>query len=332
LFVTLSTITPVYRGAKYLSTLVGLLTELKEFLETNTDNVRLIESIFVLDDPQDNSLEVLNELSKELKWVKVIELSKNFGQHPATIAGLLYSSGDWLITLDEDLQHHPKFIPDLLLTCIDKSADICYANSDSSIHNSFIRDKVSIYYKKLIGWITKNKNIKYFNSFRLIRGSIGRSTAAVCRHETYFDIALSWYTNRVSSKIISMTDERFQETNKSGYSLYSLLKHAKRMIMTSHMKFLRIGIIIGLFSFFVSILFGSYSLLARLLSFELVGVKGWSSIFIATVFFGGIISLITGIILETTSTLLLNIQGKPTFFVVDRSKDKLIIDDLKNIS
>ena len=53
-------------------------------------------------------------------------------------------------------------------------------------------------------------------------------------------------------------------------------------------------------------------------------VKGWLSLFIAQLFFGGIIALIQGLILESSSDVLLDIKGKPTFFVIDRSKDQYL--------
>ena len=52
--------------------------------------------------------------------------------------------------------------------------------------------------------------------------------------------------------------------------------------------------------------------------------QGWLSLFLAVLFFGGLTALVAGIGLEYVSTLLRLAQGKPTFFIVDRSKDRLL--------
>lgn len=328
---SISTVTPVYNGAQYLPDLIVELNNFRNYLINNSSKLRLIESIFIVDDCIDNSLEVLESQKKEHDWIKVIMLSRNFGQHPATAAGFLHSSGDWVVSLDEDMQHHPKYISKLLYSCASKSSDICYANSIDAIHNSFIRDKLSLVFKKSIGFLTGNKNVRYFNSYRVIRGPIARAASAVCRHETYLDVALSWFTRRINFETISLVDQRYQESQNSGYSIFSLFKHAKRMIMSSKFKFLRSGIFIGIVSFLISIVLGFYSLMARIFHFELIEIRGWSSLVISILFFGGLISLMVGLLLESVSDILISINGKPTFYAIDRSMDEELKIELETI-
>ena len=327
---TISTVTPVYQGEKFLDELISRLERLRCKFD-GVQGVQLIESIFVIDECEDESEALLHNIAREKPWVKVITLSKNFGQHPATTAGFLYSNGDWVATLDEDLQHDPKYIVALLSKAIDTGSDVCYANSISEVHGSYIRDKLTIVFKKMVGLVTGNKNTKYFSSFRVVRGSIARAAGAISRHESYLDIVLSWFTDRVVWLRVEMIDSRFQETKRSGYSLFSLLKHAKRMIMSSKLKVLRFGLIIGIFAFIFSLVLGAYSFTARIMNFAYVGVQGWSSLILTILFFGGLISLLVGIVLESLSDLLLAIGGKPPFFVVDRSGDKLLAELLKNV-
>ena len=107
---SVSIIVPVYNVANYLSQLVDSMDRVKQEWESKYEGLEIIEAIFVVDDAKDTSLSVLRDLSQSKNWLKYIELSKNFGQHPATIAGILHSSGDWVVTLDEDLQHDPHLI------------------------------------------------------------------------------------------------------------------------------------------------------------------------------------------------------------------------------
>lgn len=330
--ITISTVTPVYGGAAYLKDLIGELEEFRNYLISRNIGIQLVESIFVVDECIDNSRKVLYEAAKGKDWVNVIELSRNFGQHPATIAGILHSSGDWIATLDEDLQHRPKYIIQLLKEAIDNNADICYATAEKNVHKSVMRDALAMYFKKITARVLDNKAIPFFNSFRIVRGDIARAASAICRHETYLDIAFSWFTNRVCRIKVSMTDLRNQNEGGSGYSFMGLVRHSKRMVMSSKIGLLRIGILIGLVAFTLSLVLIIYALYSSVFHSDTMLTKGWASTILVILFFSGLICLLLGFILESVSDLLITSNGKPTFFVVDRSKDAQLKEILKNLS
>ena len=111
--IRLSTVTPVYQGSDYLPDLVAELSALQARFAEQQMPIELIESIFVDDGSIDESSATLADLAGRYPWVRVVTLSRNYGQHSATIAGILHSSGDWVATLDEDLQHPPDRLPEL---------------------------------------------------------------------------------------------------------------------------------------------------------------------------------------------------------------------------
>lgn len=330
--IQISTVTPVYNGSKYLPKLVEALDEVRTLLNTHTTDLALIESIFVIDDAIDNSAEVLAKLAEEYPWVKVITLSRNYGQHPATIAGILHSSGDWVATLDEDLQHKPKDIITLLKKAAEEQADIAYALSDEAVHKSVVRDFVAMSFKKLVSALVGNKHIKDFNSFRVMRGDVARATAAICRHETYLDVALGWFTRRIVVAEVNLYDDRNQSgEEESGYSVWGLIRHGKRMIMSSKLKVFRIGFLIGVIAFGISILLSLYALLSVMFNVDTVMNKGWASIIMVVIFFGGLSILLIAFVLESLSDIALNLNGKPTYFAVDRSNDKLALESIEKL-
>lgn len=328
--VSISTVTPVYNGSRYLADLVEELNNYRQKLLQSNSGILLVESIFVVDDAIDESEKVLSELSKNYDWIRVVVLSRNFGQHPATIAGILHSAGDWVVTLDEDLQHKPKDITTLLEAAVNTKADIVYANSPENTHKSIVKDFLAKSFKQFTSVLMSNPNVKNFNSFRLIRGSVGRAAAAICRHETYLDVALSWFTKRVSSAPISLIDERNQsKEEQSGYSLWGLIKHGKRMIMSSKIKLLRIGLPIGVFAFLLSTFLSIFAIIRKLANFDSMIGKGWASTILVILFFGGLSVILLGFVLEILSDIVLSINGKPTFFVVDRNKDSQLAHSLQ---
>lgn len=321
---TVSTVTPVYSGKDYLPDLVAKIEHVRENWNTLDAPVELIEAIFVVDAAIDESLEVLNELKAVRPWVRVINLSRNFGQHPATVAGILHTTGDWVVTLDEDLQHDPAYIERMLETSVFKQADVIFANPEQSVHQKPIRDWTSRGFKSLVARVTGNPHVREFNSFRLIRGVIGRAAASVCTSETYFDIAVCWFTNRVFSISLPLKDTRFIKSGESGYNIYKLLGHARRMIVSSETKVLRTGALFGLLAMVMAILFGGNFLINKLFYPETIPVAGWTSLFLALMLFGGLLAVLSGIALEYLTVIMLHSQGKPTFFIVDRSSDHLL--------
>lgn len=319
--ITVSVVVPVYTGAKYLASLVQELQRLRDQWIAEDAPMRLVEAVLVDDAAVDTSPEVVDQLSRELTWVTGLHLSRNFGQHPATIAGVLHTSGDWVVTLDEDLQHPPARVPDLLREVARSGRDVVYANAQGAVHESYLRDLGSVLYKRMIEKFSGNPNVRYFNSFRLMRGSVARAAASVCGHDTYFDIALSWFTQRVGVVSMQLKDERFIREGKSGYRLSKLLSHARRMLMSSGAKVVRLGAMIGLITVAASVLLTMYLLLRKLVSPTSIGVDGWTSLMLTIIFFGGIATFLVGIALEYLSLLVLNAHGKPIFFAVDRSAD-----------
>jgi len=321
--VFLSTVTPVYRGARTLIALVEALDAVRQDLEGRDSPIRLTEAIFVDDGSQDGSEQLLRELAAEYPWVTPVFLSRNYGQHPATMAGILHASGDWVATLDEDLQHHPRYLLDLLQWALAEGHDLVYANPEAPVHRSLFRDRGSSFYKWLIGKLSGNPNIKLFNSYRMMRGSLARAASAVAANQTYFDLAVGWFTTRVGAMRLPLLDSRYAEERQSGYRFRSLLSHAKRMLQSSDIKILRIAATTGFFAMAAAIVAILYTVALKLITPEAVDVAGWASVFVMVLFLGGLNAFLTGVVLEHLSLVLMQAHGKPTFFEIDRGKDEV---------
>lgn len=320
----LSTVTPVYRGAETLRELACALDRVRQQLMDAGSPLQLTESIFVDDGSVDGSEAVLDQLGKQYDWIRVITLSRNFGQHPATIAGILHAGGDWVATLDEDLQHPPKYLLAMLRQAALGRKDVVYAQPASAVHHSWFRDAGSRVYKGLIAKLSGNPHVSRFNSFRMMRGSIVRAAAAVAGHQTYFDLALSWFTTRIGTAVLPLKDDRYISEGRSGYSFHSLLSHARRMFQSSELKMLRIGALLGVAAMLIAATAALYAVGLKLFFPQMVVVQGWASLIVAVLFLGGLNAFLVGLILEQLSLILMQTHGKPTFFEVDRRGDDML--------
>lgn len=329
--ITVSVVVPVYSGADYLAALIVEIERVRTDWADSGAPLSLVETILVDDAAVDTSPEIADRLAREKEWITVIHLARNFGQHPATIAGILNTSGDWVVTLDEDLQHPPARIEDMLRIAVRNGHDIVYANPHSSVHQSHLRDFGSRLYKRLMQSITGNSQIASFNSFRLVRGSIARAASSVCGHDTYFDLSLSWFSARVTALPMDLKDQRYIRTKSSGYNFSGLLAHARRMMMSSGARVMRFASLLGLLFIIMSIVGGLGLVLYHLLYEPTsVLVRGWSSLILTIVFCSGFIIFLLGIVLEYIALLVLQAHGKPIFFMADRRSDTVLADYFSN--
>lgn len=120
LAVEISVVIPVFNNASSLNELAKRLSSILD--ETS----REYEIIFINDGSRDNSNLILREIAHGQSSIKVIALSRNFGQHPAICAGFEHAKGEVIILMDADLQDRPEDIPSLICTLRDSNADIVY--------------------------------------------------------------------------------------------------------------------------------------------------------------------------------------------------------------
>ena len=102
----LSIVIPVYNSENILKELVNQITsEIKKI-----DSISDYEIILVNDKSIDGSWQTIEKICDENKYVAGIDLMKNVGQHNAIIAGIKSSNSDFVITMDDDLQHSPNLL------------------------------------------------------------------------------------------------------------------------------------------------------------------------------------------------------------------------------
>jgi polyisoprenyl-phosphate glycosyltransferase len=158
--ISLSVVIPVYRGEETLPELISELQPLTLAQETPDGRLfRIDEILLVWDRGPAGSDTAIRELSSQFSFVKPVWLSRNFGQHAATIAGMSSSGGQWIVTMDEDGQQDPRFIPELLDCAYRERAQLVYGTPSNPPPHSKIRnlawrhtpERVSILMLPLVG-------------------------------------------------------------------------------------------------------------------------------------------------------------------------------------
>lgn len=313
-FTSVSIVIPVYQGEHSLKPLLQELTPLTSDQSLDDGTVfRITEVVLVHDGAIDGSHKTIQQLAEQYPFVKPVWLSRNFGQHPATLAGMASTTGMWIITMDEDGQQDPKDIARLLTEAKDTGSQLVYGAPTNAPPHGFFRNLASATVKWLLIHLLKNTTIGHFNSFRCVDGEIGRSLAAYCSYGVFLDVALSWIVAKVSHCPVHV---RSEHGHRSGYSFLKLLGHFWRLLLTSGTRPLQFISVMGFFSIIAALVLSVFAIWEKIHS--QVPVQGWTSILIVSCFFFGGILLSLGIIAEYLAVALAIIMGKPLYLSVSR--------------
>lgn len=209
----ISIVVPVYNGENSIEELYAAIK--KTAAANNFD----FELILVDDHSPDQSYQKILKLHNQDSRVKGIRLARNFGQQNAIFCGFNYAAGDYIITMDDDLQHRPQDI-NLLYQQIKKGYDVVYAIPEAKAH-SFYRRLGS----KLTNWLfelitPKSEGIRV-SSFRIINRKLLQK---IINSDKSF-IYLSAIILAEKPEITNVYTR--QEERKYGQSNYNFLKLLK---------------------------------------------------------------------------------------------------------
>jgi undecaprenyl-phosphate 4-deoxy-4-formamido-L-arabinose transferase len=305
-----SVVIPTYRGA---DSLPSLIEELLVFADRSVTAAgvpfRIAEIILVHDcgpDRTDLCLEMLAERHPE---VQPLWLSRNFGQHAATLAGMAGAVGDWIVTLDEDGQQDPQDLPRMLDVGVAGNLQLVYAEPTNPPPHGIWRNAASRLAKSISTNLLGLNMMGRFNSFRLVDGEVGRALAAYCGHGVYLDVGLSWVASRIGHCPVRLRDEG----RPSGYSLLKLIGHFWALILTTGTRPLRMITLTGVLSVLMAFGIAVWVLISKL--FGEIPVQGWASLVIVVAFFSGAILMALGVIAEYLAITMGIAMGRPLYVI-----------------
>lgn len=310
----ISLVIPVYQGETTLPALIGEVLPLTREQTTPCGHHFVIcEVLLVHDCGPDRSDRTIESLDAQHPFVQPVWLSRNYGQHAATLAGMASATGDWVATIDEDGQQNPIDIGHMLDTALSASLQLVYAMPSNPPPHGWLRNSLSHTAKVVTTKLLGSGAIGRFNSFRLIDGEIARSLAAYCGNGVYLDIALFWITGRVGHCPVRLRNEmeRF-----SGYSYMKLLAHFWRLLLTAGTRPLRFITLMGFSSIALATAITGYAIYAKFSA--QVPVQGWTSLVIVVAFFSGCILTALGVIAEYLAVTTGIVMGKPLYIVATK--------------
>ena len=314
---SISIVIPVYQGER---TLTGVLDEIEPLTRVSITpdgyTFRVEEVLLVFDHGPDNSASTIRAITERYPFARGIWLSKNFGQHAATLAGMASSGGDWIVTLDEDGQHDPQAIGGMLDTAMREQASVVYAKPTNPAPHGALRNAASKSAKYLLTKLSGSGAAADYQSYRLMLGNIGRSVAAYAGSGVYLDVAIGWVAARVTTSPVALREEG---DRSSGYSLRRLVSHFWRMILTTGTRGLRIVSGLGVLFAVIGVVFAAVIFIQRVTGD--IAIQGWASLSVLVLLSAGFILFSLGIIAEYIGINVNMAMGKPPYLITTDPAD-----------
>jgi polyisoprenyl-phosphate glycosyltransferase len=242
-----SFVIPVYNSVATLEPLYNGISELMAKLNHS------FEVIFVEDNGRLESWHKLLELKeKHSTQISIIKLSRNYGQNAATLCGINVASGDFIITVDDDLQVHPIELEKLIRVQEQTHSPLLYGVS-SNTNQHFMRKTTSNLFKKTFNSLEGGANIG--SSVRLLSKNLASHLSNHVYDNLFINQILSWYT--FDTKFVEINWSARHE-GKSSYGFLSLIKLALKLLFLHTNLPLRLMIYLCVTSSIISLALASY--------------------------------------------------------------------------
>jgi undecaprenyl-phosphate 4-deoxy-4-formamido-L-arabinose transferase len=292
---------PVFNSSQSLQELFQRIS--KVFAELSLD----YRVIFVEDCGTDNSWQVISQLKKEYpEQIIAIKLAKNFGQHNAILCGMKFSSAEYLITIDDDLQTPPEEIPKLIHTMQESQADLVYGHYSRKKH-SIVRNIGSRVVKAVSRKVSHAPGEG--SSFKLMTRELADKILTHHQNFVYIDELLLWYTDSI--EFVEVAHHK-RKGSKSGYNTFKLFNLATNLVIYYTAIPLRMMVIGGVAGSILSLLFALFRIYKKMY-FKVP--MGYTSIIVTILFSTSIILLSLGIIGEYLNRMYKIQNKKPPYSI-----------------
>ncbi len=299
----LSIVVPVYRGAATVGTLVDALAEL--------NIAGGIEVILVNDGSPDNSAEVCRSLTARRDIaVSLVNLARNFGEHNAVMAGFHHVRGEYVITMDDDLQNPPSEVKRLYEYTRDHGFDVVYTRYKDKKHAAW-RNLGSRFANWIADQLLDKPKGLYLSSFRCLSAFV---TENVIRYEgpfPYIDGLIMQATQNIGSLEVEHLP---RAEGRSNYTVTRLVRLWSNLFFNFSIIPLRLSVILGFVMSGLGALGATYVILEAILVTPRPPA-GWASIMVAVLLLAGIQLILIGVVGEYLGRVFLTANRKPQYLV-----------------
>ena len=302
----ISIISPVYGAAALLDELV------KRIKKSVSQITQDYEIILVEDHGPDDSWKIIQEICKKDEQVVGIRHSRNFGQQYALNCGLDHACGEWIVTLDCDLQDRPEEIP-AMYNKAKEGFDIVLASRQNR-QDDFLKKMLSRIFYRVLSYLTDTDLDASIANFALYNRKVVDALKSMNDYYRYYPTMIHWIGFKMAKLEIQHASR--EDGKNSSYNFKKRLTLAFDTIISFSDKPLRLTVKLGLLISLISTIFAV--LLIVLYFLDETSVSGWSSTFASLWFLSGLMITILGMVGIYVGKIFENVKGRPTYIVGEK--------------
>lgn len=301
----LSIIIPVYNEEKNIAPLLEQITSLVKQYD--------YEVLFINDGSTDSTSKEILKHTKNSS-VKYIEFNRNFGHQMALSCGYLLAKGDAVISMDADLQDPPEIIVEMINKWQEGSMIVYAQRTERGVDTPIKRWTAKLFYN-FINMLSDTPIPQNVGDFRLLDRQVVDYLNELPEHSRFYRGLVAW--GGFPSTYITFKREA-RLSGKTHYTFSKMANFALDGITSFSTKPLRMATLIGFWSAIIGFLGIVYALIGRFLHpvfFPQEWVTGWTGLFVAIMFLGGIQLITIGIIGEYIGKIYTQVQQRPRYVI-----------------
>ncbi len=300
----LSVIVPIYNEELVVAEMYKRVTEV---LDRNQLDYELV---IVNDGSDDRSLEIAKELARKDGRVKVISFSRNFGHQVAITAGMDSACGQVVVIIDADLQDPPEVIIDMVEKWR-QGYHVVYGIRKARNGETWFKLVTAAMFYRLLRVMTPVDIPPDTGDFRLMDRKVVEEIKQMREKSRFVRGMVSWVGFR-QGKVEYTRDSRFRGQTK--YPFKKMLKFAIDGMLSFSDVPLKLSTTFGFACALVSFVFMMYGLVVKWFYPE-TAIHGWASIFVGSLFIGGVQLICIGILGEYVGRIYEEVKRRPLYIV-----------------
>ena len=275
----ISLVIPVFNEEAVVEELTRRLLELVQKIGKDFS----VEVLFVDDGSNDKTFSILSGIHAKDNRFKVLKFSRNFGHQMAVSAGLKHAKGDAVVIMDADLQDPPEVVLEMIQKW-QEGYRVVYAIRKERSGESWFKKKSAEWFYAIIKKISRVQIPSNVGDFRLLDRRVVNVLNGLKEQHRFLRGLVAWAGFRQTG-IYFDRPERF--AGRTHYPFKKMLRFAFDGITSFSITPLRLAMYLGFFAAFFSIAVGIYSLIQHFF-YPAETIKGWTSLMMAILFFGGV--------------------------------------------
>ncbi len=308
----ISIVVPCYNEEESLPLFYEEVNKVTEQMKKKAE----FEFVFVNDGSKDKTLEELRKLAKKDKRVRYISFSRNFGKEAGILAGLEHATGDYITTMDADLQDPPTLLEEMFDTLESKEYDCCATKSTNRKGYSFLRKIFTKWFYSIIGKISKTEMVPGARDFRLMTRQMVDAIISMKEYNRYSKGLFSFVGFKTKWIDFEIEDRKAGE---SKFNFWKLFSYAMEGIVAFSTTPLVFAALVGVLFCAIAFILIIFIIVKTLIWGDPVG--GWPSMACIMFFVGGVQLFCTGIIGEYLAKTYLETKHRPVYIIKETEKD-----------